>query len=86
MGPESQEENSLVTPIEVGPDPLGKLEGAMLNSKASIEESSQSAGSPQTWAAKPLAQKEKLDLGELKIFAVLALLTAAMAMVMKFLF
>jgi hypothetical protein len=86
MGPESQEEIELDAPVGALPDQLSKLEGATLNSKASIDESSQSAASPQTWAAKPVVQKEKLNLDELKIFIVLALMTAAMAMAMKFLF
>jgi hypothetical protein len=86
MGPKSQQENDLRVPSGAESDVSKHLEGALLNSSESIELSSQSAGSPASWAAKPIAQKEKLDFDALKIFFVLALLTAAMAVVMKFLF
>lgn len=86
MGPKSQQENDLIEPTGADSSALRGMEGALLNSSELIEHSSQSAASPESWAAKPVAQKEKLDFDALKIFVVLALLTAAMAVVMKFLF
>jgi hypothetical protein len=86
MGPKSQQENDLREPSGTESSLSEHREGALLNSSESIELSSQSAGSPQSWAAKPVAQKEKLDFDALKIFFVLALLTAAMVVAMKSLF
>lgn len=86
MGPKSQQETDLREPSGTESEVTKHLEGALLNSSESIELSSESVGSPAAWAAKPVAQKEKLDFDALKIFFVLAMLTAAMAVVMKFLF
>ncbi|MBN8539765.1 MAG: hypothetical protein J0L82_05220 [Deltaproteobacteria bacterium] len=86
MGPKSQQENDLRGPSGADSDFSDPLEGALLNSSESIDRSSQTAGSPESWAAKPIAQKDRLDFDALRIFVVLALLTAAMAVVMKFLF
>jgi hypothetical protein len=86
MGPKSQQENDFREPSGKDSSLTERQEGSLLNSSESIELSSQSAGSPQAWAAKPVEQKEKLDFDALKIFFVLSLLTAAMAVAMKFLF
>lgn len=93
MGPKSQRENDFREPSGADSDPLESLEGALLKSPDLTDRSSESVGSPESWAAKPVLQKEpermqkeKFDFDALKIFVVLALMTAAMAIVMKFLF
>ncbi|MDZ4083609.1 MAG: hypothetical protein U1E10_11775 [Bdellovibrionales bacterium] len=93
MGPKSQPENEIRAPSGAESDPSARLEGALLRSPDLSERSSESVGSPESWAAQPALQKEpdrrqkeKLDFDALKIFVVLALMTAAMAIVMKFLF
>lgn len=93
MGPKSQQENDLRELSGADSDQSVSLEGALLKSPDLTEGSNESVGSPESWAAKPVLQKEperiqkeKLDFDALKIFVVLALMTAAMAIVMKFLF
>ncbi len=84
MGPESQQKVKTEGTIEI--EPTNSTENVTVDEI--VESATRSGGQAQTWAAQPIekAQKEKLDFDALKIFFVLALLTALMAVVLKFSF
>jgi hypothetical protein len=93
MGPKSQQGNDQNDSSLADASLKAGLEGALFSSPKLADRLDQSVASPESWAAKPvnqkeqeIAQKENLDFDAVRIFIVLGLLTAAMAVVMKFLF
>lgn len=93
MGPKSQELNDKSDSSTADANLVVGLDATLLNVPNLADQSDQSGGAPESWAAKPVnikghetVQKEKLDFDALRIFIVLGLLTAAMAVGMKFLF
>lgn len=94
MGPKSQQGSETSEPVGKDPSVSSNLEGELLVSAERvtaneiIENASRTVGGASSWAAQPVSklQKEKLDFDALRIFVVLALLTALMAILMKYVF